>query len=86
MVGKPNFSDLFKRTIRYKNVGYNTVIMRQYVCLVVNPITVYNYRFIFECAIFGQASYSMTALAYSFNQLVSAWYLSFARPTVDKLK
>ena len=41
-------------------------------CLVVNPITVYSYGFLFNCATVGQASDSMTALKSSFNQLVGA--------------
>ena len=35
IVGKPNLSDQFKKTIkRYKKVGYNLDIMRQSACLV----------------------------------------------------
>ena len=50
IVGKPNFSDQFKKIIkRYKRVGYNMDIMRQSACLVVNPITVYSYGFRFNC-------------------------------------
>ena len=41
IVGKPNFSDQFKKIIkRYKRVGYMD-IMRQSACLVVNPIMDY---------------------------------------------
>ena len=50
IVGKPNFSDQFKKIVnRYIRVRYNLDIMRQSACLVLNPIT-------------GQASDSMTAL------------------------
>ena len=43
IVGKPNFSDQFKKIIkRYRKVGYNMVTMRQSECLVVNPVTVYS--------------------------------------------
>ena len=63
IVGKPSFSDQFKTIIkRYKRVGYNMDIMRQSACLVVNPIAVYNYSFLFNCRTVGQASDSMTAL------------------------
>ena len=56
IVGKPNFCDQFKKIIkRYKNVGYIA-------CLVLNPITVYSYGFLFNCTTVGQASDSMTAL------------------------
>ena len=63
IVGKPNFSDQFKKIIkRYKRVAYNMDIMQQSVCLVVNPITVYSYGFLFNCTTVGQASDSMMAL------------------------
>ena len=63
IVGKPNFSDQFKKIVkRYIRVGYNLDIMRQSACLVVNPITVYSYGFLFNCTTVGQASDSMTAL------------------------
>ena len=40
IVGKPNFSDQFKKIIKcYKRVGYSLDTMRQSACLVVNPIT-----------------------------------------------
>ena len=62
-VGKPSLSDRFKKIIkRYKIVGYNMDIMRQSACLVVNPITVYSYCFLFNCTTMSQGSYSMTAL------------------------
>ena len=46
IVGKPNFSDQFKKIVkRYIRVGYNLDIMRQSACLVLKPITVYSYGF-----------------------------------------
>ena len=63
IVGKPNFSDQFKKIVkRYIRVGYNLDIMRQSACLVLNLITVYSYGFLFNCTTVGQASDSMTAL------------------------
>ena len=63
MVGKPNFNDQFKKIVkRYTRVGYNLDIMRQSACLVLNPITVYSYGFLFNCTTVGQASDSMMAL------------------------
>ena len=63
IVGNPNFSDQFKTIVkRYIRVGYNLDIMRQSACLVLNPITVYSYGFLFNCTTVGQASDSMTAL------------------------
>ena len=60
---KPNFSDQFKTIVkRYIRVGYNLDIMRQSACLVLNPITVYSYGFLFNFTTVGQASDSMTAL------------------------
>ena len=63
IVGKPNFSDQFKKIVkRYIRVGYDLDIMRQSACLVLNPITFYSYGFLFNCTTVGQASDSMTAL------------------------
>ena len=45
-----------------KKNGYNLDIMRHSACLVINPITVYSYDFLFNCTTVGQASDSMTAL------------------------
>ena len=54
-IGKPHFSDQFKKIIkRYKN-GYNIDIMRQSASLDVNPVTIYNYGFPFNCTPVGQA-------------------------------
>ena len=42
IVGKPSFGDQFKKIIkRYKRLGYNMDILRQFAYLVVNLITVY---------------------------------------------
>ena len=61
IVGKLNFSYQFKKIIkRYKRVGYNMDIMRQSACLVVNPIMVDSYLFLFNCTTVGQASDLMT--------------------------
>ena len=63
IVGKAYFCDQFKKIVkRYIRVGYNLDIMRQSACLVLNPITVYSYGFLFNCMTVGQASDSMTAL------------------------
>ena len=48
-VGKPSFSDQFKKIIKiYKRVGCSMDIMRQSACLVVNPIRVQSYGFLFN--------------------------------------
>ena len=68
LVGNAYFSVQFKKIIkRYKKVGYNWDIMLQTASLVLNPITVYSYGFLFNCMTVGQASDSMTALTLSFN-------------------
>ena len=63
IVGEPNFSDRFKKIVkRYIRVGYNLDTMQQSACLVLNPIMVYSYGFLFNRTTVGQASDSMTAL------------------------
>ena len=63
IVGKPNFSDQFKKKVkRYIRVGYNLDTMLHSACLVLNPIMVYRYGFLFNCMNVDQASDSMTAL------------------------
>ena len=49
IVGKPNFSDQFKKIIKcYKREGYNMDIMQHSASLVVNPITVDSYALLFK--------------------------------------
>ena len=73
IVGKPNFSDQFKKIIkRYIKVGYYLDVLRQSACLVLNTIVVYIYVFLFNCTMVGQASDSMLALKLSFNRWVGA--------------
>ena len=43
-------------------MGYTIDVMRQCACLVINPITVYSFGFLFNCTTVGQASNSMTTL------------------------
>ena len=47
---------------RYIKIGYSLDVMPQSACLVLNPITVYSYVFLFFCTKVGQTSDSMTAL------------------------
>ena len=57
IVGKPKFSGQFKNIIkRLKRVGYSMDVMRQSACLVVNPVTVDSFGFLFNCTTVGQAS------------------------------
>ena len=63
IVGKPSFSDQFKKVIKcYIKIGYNLDVLRLSACLVLNPIIVYSYGFHFNCTSVGQASDSITAL------------------------
>ena len=40
----------FKKIIvRYKKIGYNIDVLRQTACLVVNPIKVKNFAYLFDC-------------------------------------
>ena len=55
-------SDQFRKIkMRYKRIGYNRNVMRQSVCLVINPITVDGYAALFNCTPVDQASDSMMA-------------------------
>ena len=46
---------------RYKRTGHNPYIMRQTVCLVMNPIMVDDYASLLNCTAVVRASDSMTA-------------------------
>ena len=60
IVGSNNFAAQFIKTIsHFKNIGYNINVLQQTICLVVNPITVGNFAFLFNCTPVGQTSDSM---------------------------
>ena len=60
MVGSNNFSAQFIKIIpHYKKIGYNINVLQQTACLVVNPITVGNFAFLFICTPVGRTSDSM---------------------------
>ena len=47
---KKDFSYHFKKiVVCYKNIGYNINVMRQTACLVVNPIKVNSFAYLFNC-------------------------------------
>ena len=51
----------FKKIIvRYKKIGYNINVMRQTACLVVNPIKVNSFAYLFNCTTVGRTSDWMT--------------------------
>ena len=57
IIGKIGFPYHFKKIIvRYKKIGYNINVMRQTACLVVNPIKVNSFAYLFNCTTVGRAS------------------------------
>ena len=60
IVGSDNFSAQFIEIIcHYKKIGYNINVLQQTAWLVVNPITVGNFAFLFNCTSVAQTSDSM---------------------------
>ena len=60
IVGSNNFSAHFIKIIsHYKRMGYNINVLQQTACLVVNPITVGSFVFLFNCTPVGRFSDSM---------------------------
>ena len=45
-----------------KRVGYNEDVMRQFACLVVNPVTVNSFAVLFNCMPVGRGSDSLITL------------------------
>ena len=61
IVGSYNFSAQFIRIIsHHKKIGYSVNVLPQTACLVVNPVTVGNFAFFFNCMPVGQTSDSRT--------------------------
>ena len=59
-----DFSNQFRKIIiRYIKVGYNINVIKQTVCMVVNPITVNNFASLFGCTPAGWVLNSMAAPA-----------------------
>ena len=86
IVGKPGFGDRFRGIVkRYTRVGYGLDVVRQSACLVLDPITVCGYGFLFGCRMVGRALGSVMALAWGFGRWVVAWCLSVAGPAVAQL-
>ena len=56
-LSEPDFPYHFKKIIvRYKKIGYNIDVLRQTACLVVNPIKVNSFAYLFNCTTVGWAS------------------------------
>ena len=69
-IGKNDFPYHFKKIIdRYKKIGYNINVMRQTACLVVNPIKVNSFAYLFNCTTVGCLRLGLSW----FN-----WWVSFA--------
>ena len=63
IVGSNNFSAQFIKIIfHYKKIGYNINVLQQTACLLVNPIMVGNFAFLFNCTPEGWTSDSMIVL------------------------
>ena len=63
IVGSYKFSAQFIKIVsHYKKIGYNINVLQQTACLVVNPIMVGNFAFLFNCAPVGRTSDSMMVL------------------------
>ena len=73
IVGSYNFSVQFIKIIsHYKKIGYNNVL-QQTAYLVVNPITVGNFAFLFNCTPVGQTSdYDRSDFKTSIDEMVGA--------------
>ena len=71
IVGSNNFSAQFIKIIsHYKKIGYNINVLQQSACLVINPITVVNFAFLFYSTPVGRAHLGLPVgfilLRYSF--------------------
>ena len=61
IVGSNNFSAQFIKIIsHFKKIAYNINVLQQTACLVVNPITIGNSAFLFNCTPVGWTSDFMT--------------------------
>ena len=56
------FVAYIKIIIHYKKIGYNINVLQKTACLVVNPITVGNFAFLFNCTQVGWTSDSIMVL------------------------
>ena len=60
IVGSNNFSAQFIKIIpHHKKIGYNINVLQQTACLVVNPITIGNFVFLFNSTAVGRTSDSI---------------------------
>ena len=72
IIGKYIFPyHLQKIIVRYEKTGYNIDVLRQTAYLVVNPIKINNFAYIFDCTTVGRVSDRMTVL---FVVVVVLWF------------
>ena len=65
IIGKNDFPYHFKKiVVRYEKIGYNTNVMRQTACLVVNPIKVNSFAYLFNWVV---NPIKVNSFAYLFN-------------------
>ena len=63
IVGSNTFSAQFIKIIpHYKNIGYNLNVLQQTAFLVVNPITVGNFAFLYNCTPVGRFATLLSSL------------------------
>ena len=56
-LSEPEFyGDLVYKFRRYKKIGYNIDVLRQTACLVVNPVKVNSFAYLFNCSTVGRVS------------------------------
>ena len=56
IIGKNDFPYHFKNMIvRYKKIGYNRDVLQETACLVVNPIKINGFAYLFNCTTVGRA-------------------------------
>ena len=57
IIDKNDFPYHFQKLIvRYEKIGYNIYVLRQAACLIVNPIKVNSFAYLFNCTTVGRAS------------------------------
>ena len=72
-VGSNNFTGQFiKIILHFKTIGYNIIILQHTARLVVNPIKVSNFAFIFNCMRVGRTSDCMMLKDLSIDEMVGA--------------
>ena len=61
-MGRTDFSDQVRKIVmHHKCIGYDLHVMRQYACIVINPIMVDNFAVLLNCAPLDRASDSLMA-------------------------